>query len=312
MSIHHGSRPHRRPSALRWATSLGLAAILPHLAWAEAPQGPPTALAFDQGAIILATDEGLWRNEDSGAEWTKLSSGPASEVEALATHPDRPGWLLAALEAGGVALSEDGGSSWTQAAAGLPHLPTTAITVAAENPDTVYVAVAGDGLWQSQDAGATWTLAMDRPWLEDEERDLLALASVNSPSGMGGIWVYAGTEVGLTRVPDCFCRWQDVQPGNAMDALVAGEDPAPVTPLPPGEAVLDLALAPEAPDVIQAATPSGLWRSEDAGVNWTQTSTMPAQALGVDPTDPDHIVAATKSGLLTSHDGGLTWAEPGA
>ena len=312
MSIHHESRPYRWRSMLSWAAPLSLAAVLPHDALAEAPQGRPTALAFDKDAIILATDEGLWRSEDGGADWAQLASDPSSDVEALATHPDRPGRLVAALEAGGVALSEDGGSSWTQAAAGLPDLPTTAITVAAENPDTVYVAVAGDGLWRSQDAGKTWALAMDRPWLEEAERDLFALASVNSPSGMGGIWVYAGTEVGLTRVPDCFCRWQDVQPGNAMDALAAGEDPGPVTPLPPGEPVLDLALAPEAPNVIQAATLSGLWRSEDAGVNWTQTSTTPALALAVDPANPAHIVAAIEGGLLTSHDGGLTWAEPGA
>ncbi|MDV4146746.1 hypothetical protein [Shimia sp. FJ5] len=58
---------------------------------------------------------------------------------------------------------------------------------------------------------------MDRPWLDDAERDPLALASVELETGMGGIWIYAGTEVGLARVPDCFCRWQDVQPGNAMD-----------------------------------------------------------------------------------------------
>ena len=52
---------------------------------------------------------------------------------------------------------------------------------------------------------------MDRPWLDDAERELLSLASVELETGMGGIWIYAGTEVGLTRVPDCFCRWQDVQ-----------------------------------------------------------------------------------------------------
>lgn len=297
---------------LRLTGSLGIMAILPHVASAEEPQGRATALAFDGPAIVLATDEGLWRSEDQGVEWTRLSSDPGSKVEAFATHLDRPGRLLAALEVGGVAFSEDGGSTWTQVAAGLPELPTTALAVAAEKPDTVYVAVAGDGLWQSEDAGASWALAMDRPWLEDAEWDLLTLASVNSPSGMGGIWVYAGTEVGLTRVPDCFCRWQDVEPGNAMDALVAGEAPAPVTPLPPGEAILDLALAPAVPEVIQAATLSGLWRTEDAGVNWVQTSTTPALALAVDPLNPDHVVAATDDSILTSQDGGLTWAEPGA
>jgi hypothetical protein len=30
------------------------------------------------------------------------------------------------------------------------------------------------------------------------------LASVNIPTGMGGIWLYAGTAEGLVRNPDCF------------------------------------------------------------------------------------------------------------
>lgn len=308
----HRDRRHRRTSSLRLTASLGIIAVLPHVASAEEPQGRATALAFQGTALVLATNEGIWRSEDGGAEWTRLLSNPGSEVEALATHPGLPGRILAALKDSGVALSEDGASSWSQDPVGLPELPTTAIAVAAGRPDTVYVAVAGDGLWQSLDGGVTWSFAMDRPWLKDAERDLLALASVNSPSGMGGIWIYAGTEVGVTRVPDCFCRWQDIQPSNAMDALVAGEVPAPVTPLPPGEAVFDLALAPEVPEVIQAATASGLWRSGDAGVNWLQTSTTPAQALAVDPLDPDHVVAATDDGILTSDDGGLTWAEPDA
>lgn len=85
---------------------------------------------------------------------------------------------------------------------------------------------------------------MDRPWLDDAEREPLALASVELETGMGGIWIYAGTEVGLARVPDCFCRWQDVQPGNAMDALVAGEAPPSEAPLPGGQPILSLASAP--------------------------------------------------------------------
>ncbi|MDP2739607.1 MAG: hypothetical protein Q8O82_13135 [Pseudorhodobacter sp.] len=88
--------------------------------------------------------------------------------------------------------------------------------------------MADDGLWRSADAGATWAFAMDRPWIAEAEREVLALASVNLASGMGGIWIYAGTGRGLTRVPDCFCRWQDVVAGDAMDALVADNAPVPV------------------------------------------------------------------------------------
>lgn len=293
------------------ATITALAAIAPGSAFAtNPPVQEAEALVFDGGDILLAAD-GLWRSSDGGETWTEFPSASGLSVTAFAIHPDRPGRVLAALDTGGAALSEDGGTSWTRLASGLPEEPATAIAVDAKEPETFYLAVEGDGLWQSEDAGATWSLAMDRPWVEEAERDLLALASVDSPSGMGGIWIYAGTEVGLTRVPDCFCRWQDVQPGDAMDALVAGEQPAPTSPLPAGDAVLDLALAPAAPELIHAATSSGLWRSEDAGVNWARTSDAAAQALAVDPTDPNHIIAVTERGILASRDGGLSWAEPG-
>lgn len=311
MRTHDGLRLRRRAMITGFAASFGLAATVPAIAFAAAPNGPVTAITFDGSVLVLAA-EGLWRSEDGGATWNAFPSELQGTVAALATHPDQPGRVLAALETGGVAVSEDGGSTWAALGAGLPDAPVTALAVTAHEPDTLYAALEGDGLWQSEDAGETWTFAMDRPWLAEAERDLLTLASVASPSGMGGIWIYAGTEVGLTRVPDCFCRWQDVQPGDAMDTLVAGETPALTTPLPSGEAVLDLAVAPDAPEVIHATTLSGLWRSEDAGVNWTHTSDAAAQALAVDPADPTHIVAATEGGILLSRDGGLSWAEPAA
>ena len=311
MKTHKRLRLRRRAKITGFAATFSLAAIIPAIAFAAAPSGPATAIAFDGTALVLAAD-GLWRSENGGTTWSALSSEPEGTIAALATHPDRPARILAALETGSVAVSEDSGTTWEELGLGLPDTPVTALVVAAHAPDTFYAAAEGDGLWQTEDGGESWTLSMDRPWLSEGEHDLLALASVDSPSGMGGIWIYAGTEVGLTRVPDCFCRWQDVQPGDAMDALAEGKTPAPTAPLPPGEAVLDLAVAPDAPEVIHAATPSGLWVSEDAGVNWVRTSEAPAQALAVDPTDLNHIVAATDGGILSSHDGGLTWAEPGA
>ena len=70
---------------------------------------------------------------------------------------------------------------------------------------------------------------MDRPYEDGAERDLLTLASVNAETGMGGIWIYAGTERGLTRLPDCLCRWQEVQPGDAMAAASGVESLLEVT-----------------------------------------------------------------------------------
>lgn len=269
------------------------------------------AIAFDGAGLLLAADR-LRLSEDGGATWVMLAESGPGTVVALATHPDRPSRVHAALAAGGVARSDDGGRSWTPQGSGLPVAPVTAITVAVAAPDMLYVAIQGDGLWKSEDAGESWTFAMDRPYLADAEREVLALASVNNASGMGGIWVYAGTDLGLTRVPDCFCRWQDVQSGDAMAALASGKTPAPPAPLPAGESVPALALAPQAPETLYAGLASGIWKSGDAGVNWKKAIEADVLALAVNPADPNHIVAAIRGGVILSRDGGTTWSAAAA
>lgn len=271
----------------------------------------PRAIAFDGAGLLLAAG-GLRHSADGGVTWSALADRGPGAIAALAAHPDRPGRVHAALAAGGVARSSDGGRSWAPQGAGLPATPAAAITVAAAAPDTLYLAVRGDGLWQSTDAGGSWSFAMDRPYLAVAEREVLALASVNDASGMGGIWVYAGTDLGLTRVPDCFCRWQDVQPGDAMEALASGKTPPPAAPLPAGESVRALALAPQAPETLYAGLASGIWKSGDAGVNWKKATKADVLALAVNPADPNHIVAATRGGIILSRNGGTTWTAAAA
>lgn len=266
---------------------------------------PARALAFD-GITLLAAGSGLMRSDDGGSSWTALPV-PAA-VLALATHPERPRRLVAGLASGGVAWSEDSGRTWESRSHGLAEGEIDAVTVADGQPDMIYAAVRGDGLWKSEDAGQSWSLAMDRPWLADAERDLLALASVDLATGMGGIWIYAGTPAGLTRVPDCFCRWQDVQPGNAMDALVSGDALPSEAPLPADEPVVALSSARSAPETLYAALPSGIWTSRDGGVIWSHMAEGPASAVAVHPSDEKLVIAVLDGTLKLSRDGGATWA----
>ena len=148
---------------------------------------------------------------------------------------------------------------------------------------------------------------MDRPWLGEAEHDALTLASVDLESGMGGIWLYAGTEAGLTRVPDCFCRWHNVQPGDAMDALVSRDAPPLEAPLPEGEAVLALVSAPSSPASLYAALPSGIWSSKDGGVVWARMAQQPATAMAIHPQDDTYLAAVIGGRLHFSRDGGTSW-----
>ena len=276
-----------------------------------AEPGPGAGLvpAFD-GDTLLSAGQRLALSGDGGRSWTELPS--PGQILALAAHRDRPGRIVAGLAEGGAALSEDGGRTWRGRGDGLPPGTVGAIAIAARDPDMIYAAIRGDGLWKSTDAGESWSLAMDRPWLAGAERDALALVSVDLETGMGGIWIYAGTEAGLTRVPDCFCRWQDVQPGNAMDALVAGAAPPPEAPLPAGEPVLALASAASAPERLYAALPSGVWASEDGGVVWQQRAEGAASALAVHPRDAAFLAAVIGGALQLSRDSGATWTATAA
>lgn len=294
-----------RRGVLAMLGGMTLSGLFPALS-AQAASAAASALAFDGDALVVAGTQ-VWRRDMSGGPSATLAM-PRAPARALACHPGRSGRLFAALDGGGLDRSDDGGRTWAAASGGLPQAPVAALSIAAAAPDTVYAAIAGDGLWRSEDAGESWRFVMDRPWIADTEREVLALASVDLASGMGGIWIYAGTDRGLTRVPDCFCRWQDVVAGDAMDALVAGAPPAPEAPLPEGEPVTGLVSALSAPERLIAALPSGLWASADGGVNWARRSGHVAIALAVHPTDPSRIAAATSDGVLLSHDGGASWA----
>lgn len=298
-------RPLGRRGVLAMLGGATVSGLFPALS-AQAGGAEASALVFDGDALVVAGAQ-LWRHDLSGGASATFAA-PRAPIRALACHPARAGRLFAAPDGGGIERSDDGGRTWDAASGGLPQAQVTALAIAAGAPDTVYAFVAGDGLWRTEDAGASWSFVIDRPWIAETAREVLTLASVGLATGMGGIWIYAGTERGLTRVPDCFCRWQDVVAGDTMDALVAGTPPAPEAPLPQGEPVTALASAMAAPERLVAALPSGLWGSADGGVNWARVSNHVATALAVHATDRSRITAATANGVILSQDGGASWA----
>ena len=307
MSKYANSRiPLSRRSLFGTALAgISLSAV-PRVLFASTPnKATITAAAFDGNSFIFSGN--ILSRSDDGAPLRTLPPPEGGAILTLATHPDRPGRIIAGLASGGVALSEDGGQTWEARSQGLPDETVLAITIAAVQPDTIFAAIKDDGLWKSEDVGVSWKFVMDRPWLADAEQDPLTLASVDLETGMGGIWIYAGTEAGLSRVPDCFCRWQDIQPGNAMDALVTGDAPPSQFPLPLGEPIHALVSAMSAPEILYAALPSGIWTSDNSGVVWTRLVQGAASAVAVHHTNPLHIIAAFGSGLNESRDGGISW-----
>lgn len=278
------------------------------------PTGTVTALAFDQGKLLAAA-AGLWVSTDGGASFVPRSQGHGSAITALATHPNLAGVIFATTSMG-LVRSDDAGISWRPVGRGLPATPLDAVAIAAHDSQTLYVAVRGDGLWQSKDGAKTWDFAMDRPLVDKVEVDVQALASVGSLSGMGGYWVYAGTPKGISKVPDCFCRWSPLESTGAMEVSANAAKPAQIDPTLrlPHLSATSLALAPSVPEVLFAGLPSGIWKTTDSGATWALVSkALASPILVVDPNEANHVVAADAVGtMLSSRDGGVTWAAPSA
>jgi photosystem II stability/assembly factor-like uncharacterized protein len=164
------------------------------------------ALAFDAAGRVLwlGAHTGLYRSEDNGRSWTKVplpATPHGPDVMAIAPHPTERAVLYAGTHEAGVLKTTDGGKVWTPVNTGLKGLDIHGLAIDPNAPDKLHALVRdqGAGLYRTTDGGGAWVRVDDGPVGETK-----VLGSVNAPTGMGGIYLYAGTGEGLQRSPDCF------------------------------------------------------------------------------------------------------------
>jgi photosystem II stability/assembly factor-like uncharacterized protein len=163
----------------------------------------------------------------------------------------------------------------------------------------LYVGTVGTSVWSSLDLGETW----DRPYSESGLYLECRVFSLTSQPANGG-GVLAGTDQGVYRWHAADKRWEHLP--SALD-----ERP-----------IWSLVQSPHDPDVLLAGThPAALYRSEDAGKNWTRLAAdFPehCQFIGrprvtqilFDPEDPDLAWAGVEiDGVHASRDGGRSWTK---
>lgn len=169
--------------------------------WPAVAAGPAriTSLALNpsDGTLWVGTAGGLLRSADQGRTLTPVPlPGQATGISAVAVAPRPPGTVYVATGGAGVFRSEDGGTSWAAANTGLDGLDIRGLAVAPID-GRLHAQVQGKGLFRSFDGGRSWERVDDGP-----KGTLYTLASVNIPTGMGGIFLYAATHQGLVRGPD--------------------------------------------------------------------------------------------------------------
>ena len=117
---------------------------------------------FDPGTAYVAFDTHLvddrkpylYKTNDFGATWTKISGGlpqthPLDYTKSIAENPNKKGMLFAGTAHGFYYSMNDGGT-WTNLQADLPRAPVTWITIQ-KNYHDVVISTYGRGLWVMDD-----------------------------------------------------------------------------------------------------------------------------------------------------------------
>ncbi len=138
---------------LRWALTVGRSI--------EVVQFSPSYA--EDGLILVAFDDfddvtsDLRRSTDRGAKWQNLSL-PVAGVRSLVFEPGAAaGRRVYAGGEWGVAMSNDGGETWTRAGLPLSLLKVTGLAARLEDGSpVVYAATSSDGVWRSTDGGQSW------------------------------------------------------------------------------------------------------------------------------------------------------------
>jgi photosystem II stability/assembly factor-like uncharacterized protein len=236
----------------------------------EAPDvlvGAAFAVGYDaNGARALASGASAIFRSD-GDRW-RPTRAPAGAAPGRALAPgSAPGrFYLAGWS--GFHVSNDSGTSWVDASAGLPGDAVEAVVVDRGDPEVVY-AVAGGRLWASTDGASHWR---PRPSASPSGR----VEAVNlDDSEPGRLWVVVSGQ--LLRSDDRGERWRPV--GRPLP------DPRP-------EVRGLVVVGP----IVFLATDRGLYRSPDSGERWeAQTENLPAHLeagpLVRDPASPSTIYA---------------------
>ncbi|HEY4673441.1 MAG TPA: YCF48-related protein [Nitrososphaerales archaeon] len=247
--------------------------------------------------MLMGTHEGLRRSNDGGKTWATVEvKGEVRSKDFMSIAVDNSKDSKVLYAAGHdmfVTKSSDQGVTWSLSNKGLPNGDVHAIAIAANDPNTLYAWVVSAGLYRSKNGGESWQRMDDGP----PNSNVLALASVNTLTGMGGIYLMAGTADGLYATADCFCGWQKVT--SFFDS----------------KTIYALAVDPTDPKVILASTRDGIYRSKDAGASWEKIgkgfdNNVQIAALTFDPTDPSSLYAAGVTGAVyRSTDSGNSWVQ---
>ena len=309
---------------------------------------------FNKDHIAISyTDIGYHHSYDGGKSWTRSTEGIPVEWHNtcywMAFDPEvkdkiysvwsglhdfprgkmtrSPNWIR--YGKGGVAISLDGGRSWTPKVEGMGFdSPSTSIVLDENSPvgnRTLYVAAFGKGVFKSIDDGQNWILhnngiegslaAFELTIQPDGTLFLVTSATPQHKGGQQGREIFLGA---VYKSTDGAASWQRLDVGNK----VGFPNGLTFDPQNPKRLYLgswaDINLSDLIGGSLARSTggdklidlDGGIMMSEDGGVNWTQIFDPDHYVYDVtiDPAHPGRVYCNTfDQGAYRSDDYGKTW-----
>ena len=234
------------------------------------------------------TGGGFFRSLDGGRSWQRRQFGPSTlHATNIAVDPSDRSVYLFTLQSGGVWKSTDLGDTFRRidvAVAGGPflNLGGRGIVVDPNQPATVYTAGAA-GTWRSLDRGATWTRVSTVAALTvnvDPTSSRVVYVGTNTSGvlkSIDGGATFAASNVGLT----------DLRTGRTGGVLLHRSNPQ------------TLYVNTEGGGMFKSTDAGGSW----SAINGSLTE-LTVFGLALDPNNPNTLYAATPQSVFKTVTGG--------
>ncbi len=165
-----------------------------------------------------------------------------------------------------------------------------------DNTSRIYAGAVAGGVWITDDAGASWRPA------DDFMANLSVSTLIVDPNNSNTL--YAGTGEGTFNIDQVrgLGIFKSTDKGETWSQLASTDDDYDFY------WVNRITMLPDSSRLI-AATHTGIWVSDDSGVNWNRTYTGRVFDVDAHPTDPTKLIAGGSGKALYSIDGGNNWTE---